>query len=93
MSAVGQNSQLHWHSIVGMCRDIQAAQADLRGESSCVCWHAKINVTSKANLLLPAVLLERVDKTQDEADKLVASNGMLQTYIDNMSKQMSLTRR
>jgi len=37
--------------------------------------------------------VERVYKTQDEVDKLVASNGMLQTYIDNMSKQMSLTRR
>ncbi|KAF8309360.1 hypothetical protein DL93DRAFT_1772372 [Clavulina sp. PMI_390] len=35
------------------------------------------------------VLVERVDKTQGEVDKLASSNGMLQTYVDNLSKQMA----
>ncbi|KAF8341293.1 uncharacterized protein EI90DRAFT_3033390 [Cantharellus anzutake] len=35
------------------------------------------------------VLLERTEKVQGEVDKLVAGNGMLQTYIDNLTKQLA----
>ena len=35
------------------------------------------------------VLVERVDKVQNEVDKLTSGNGMLQTYIDNLTKQMA----
>ena len=35
------------------------------------------------------VLLERTGKVQGEVDKLTAGNGMLQTYIDNLTKQIT----
>lgn len=43
-------------------------------------------LTAQADL---RALVDRVDKTQSQIDKLSSNNVMLATYVDNLSKQMA----